>query len=36
MYDENAQLLFAGGAGFETNEDLEVYNLEIFGDVPVE
>lgn len=35
VYDENANVLFAGGASFETNEDLEVYNLEIFGDVPI-
>jgi len=36
VYDENANVLFSGGASFETNEDFEVYNLEIFGDVPVE
>lgn len=36
VYDENANVLFAGGASFETNEAFEVYNLEIFGDVPVE
>lgn len=36
VYDENANVLFSGGANFETNEDFEVYNLEIFGEVPVE
>lgn len=36
VYDENANVLFSGGASFETNEAFEVYNLEIFGDVPIE
>lgn len=36
VYDENANVLFSGGASFETNEDFEIYNLEIFGDVPME
>ena len=36
VYDENANVLFAGGASFETNEEFEIYNLEIFGDVPME
>ncbi len=36
VYDENANVLFAGGASFETNEAFEVYNLEIFGEVPIE
>ena len=33
VYDENANVLFSGGARFETNDAFEVYNLEIFGDV---
>lgn len=36
VYDENAKVLFKGGASFETNEAFEVYNLEIFGEVPIE
>lgn len=36
VYDENANVLFSGGASFETNEAFEVYNLAIFGEVPVE
>lgn len=36
VYDENANVLFSGGASFETNEAFEVYNLEIFGGVPIE
>ncbi|MBR6664763.1 MAG: hypothetical protein IKL22_03485 [Lachnospiraceae bacterium] len=35
VYDENANVLFSGGASFENNEEFEVYNLEIFGEVPV-
>ena len=36
VYDENAQVLFAGGVSFNLREDLEVYNLETFGDIPIE
>ena len=35
VYDENAQLLFAGGASFNLNEELEVYNLKAFEDIPI-
>lgn len=36
VYDENAQELFAGGVSFKLNEDLEVHNLEVFVDIPIE
>jgi hypothetical protein len=36
VYDENAQQLFAGGASFKLNEELEVYDLEVFTDIPIE
>lgn len=36
IYDPNAQVLFAGGAHFEMDEELNVFNLEIFVDVPIQ
>ena len=36
VYDPDAQKLFAGGVRFDLNEELEVYNLEMFEDVPIE
>ncbi len=36
IYDPNAQVLFAGGARYEMDEELNVFNLEIFVDVPIQ
>lgn len=36
IYDSNAQVLFAGGARYEMDEELNVFNLEIFEDVPIQ
>lgn len=36
IYDPNAQELFAGGARYEMDEELNVFNLEIFVDVPIQ
>lgn len=36
IYDPNAQELFAGGARFEMDEELNVFNLEIFVDVLIQ
>ena len=36
VYDSNAKELFAGGVKFDLNEELEVFNLETFVDVPIE
>lgn len=35
IYDPNPQELFAGGARFEMDEELNIFNLEIFVDVPI-
>lgn len=36
IYDPEANVLFAGGAKYEMDEDLNISNLEIFEDVPVQ
>ena len=36
VYNPDTQELYAGGARFDMNEELEIYNLEIFDDVPIE
>lgn len=36
IYDPEAKVLFAGGAKYEMDEELNISNLEIFEDVPVQ
>ena len=36
VYEPNTQELFSGGARFDLNEELEIYNLETFVDIPIE
>lgn len=36
IYDPEAKVLFAGGAKYEMDEELNISNLEIFVDVPVQ
>ncbi len=36
VYDPDANILFSGGAKYEMDEDLNISNLEIFEDVPVQ
>lgn len=36
IYEPNAQELFSGGARYEMDEELNIFNLEIFVDVPVQ
>lgn len=36
IYDPDAQVLFAGGAHYEMDENLNISNLEIFEDLPIQ